>query len=235
MLSVKAVNQYYGQTHTLWDINLELPRGECACLLGRAGVGKTTLVNCIMGHLPVKSGTVIWQRGDEPPQNLLQQPVETRAALGISYVPQGRPIFSQLSVEENLHVALMAARHGRRAIPDVVFDLFPALHDMGSRRAGELTGPQQQQLAMARALVPEPELLILDEPTEGGQPELMAEMGNIIHRLNRDLGLTVLLVEHRLPFIRRVADRFFLLDRGRNVAEGTLDQLDDQLISHYLM
>ncbi|PLR32081.1 ABC transporter ATP-binding protein [Chimaeribacter californicus] len=235
MLSVKAVNQFYGPTHTLWDVNLELPRGKCTCLLGRAGVGKTTLVNCIMGHLPVKSGTVIWQTGDRPPQNLLQQPVESRAALGISYVPQGRQIFSQLSVEENLHVAMMAAQHQHRQIPTLVFDLFPALHDMGSRRAGELSAFQQQQLAIARALVPEPELLILDEPTDGSAPEMVAEMGNIIHRLNRDLGVTVLLVEHQLPFIRRVADRFCLLDRGRNVAEGTLDQLDDRLISDYLM
>ncbi|WP_114191842.1 ATP-binding cassette domain-containing protein [Edaphovirga cremea] len=234
MLSVKSVNQFYGQTHTLWDINLELPRGGCTCLMGRNGVGKTTLVNCIMGHLPVRSGSVIWQSAEGPPENLLQQPVETRASMGISYVPQGRQIFSQLSVEENLHVALLASRNRHRHIPSLVYDLFPVLRDKGMRRAGELTESQQQQLAIARALVLEPELLILDEPSEGIHPEMVADMGNIILCLNRDLGLTVLLVEHRLCFIRRVADRFFLLDKGRNVAQGTLDQLDDQLIHDYL-
>ncbi|RJT56354.1 MULTISPECIES: ABC transporter ATP-binding protein [Rahnella] len=234
MLSVKSVNQYYGQKHILWDINLELYRGQCTCLIGRNGVGKTTLINCIMGHLPVKSGAISWQSRDEEPQSLLNLPVESRAQMGIGYVPQGRQIFSQMSVDENLQIAMMASRNKTRRVPEEVYDLFPALKEMGTRKAGELDESQQQQLAISRALVQEPELLILDEPTEHTSASMAANMGNIIHRLNRDLGLTLLLVGHKLPFIRSVADRFCLVDGGRDVAQGTLAQLDDQLIKNYL-
>lgn len=234
MLSVKSVNQYYGQKHILWDINLELYRGQCTCLIGRNGVGKTTLINCIMGHLPVKSGAISWQSRNEEPQSLLNLPVESRAQMGIGYVPQGRQIFSQMSVDENLQIAMMASRNKTRRVPEEVYDLFPALKEMGTRKAGELDESQQQQLAISRALVQEPELLILDEPTEHTSASMAANMGNIIHRLNRDLGLTLLLVGHKLPFIRSVADRFCLVDGGRDVAQGTLAQLDDQLIKNYL-
>ncbi|CNI27198.1 ABC transporter ATP-binding protein [Yersinia pekkanenii] len=234
MLSLTAVNQYYGQNHILWDINLELPRGQCTCLIGRNGVGKTTLINCIMGHLPIKSGTIIWQPNHQPPQNLLQQPVEGRTALGISYVPQGQQIFSQLSVEENMLIAVLAGRHKSHLIPGWVFDLFPQLHDKRNLRGGELTRNQQQQLAIARALVAEPELLILDEPGRGVLPLLSEDIGNILHQLSRSLGLTVLLVEHRLPFIQHVADRFYLMANGRNVAQGTLEQLDENMIIEHL-
>ncbi|TPG63898.1 ABC transporter ATP-binding protein [Ewingella americana] len=234
MLSVKSVNQYYGQNHILWDINLELYRGQCTCLIGRNGVGKTTLINCIMGHLPVKSGTILWQSANQEPQSLLDMPVETRALMGIGYVPQGRQIFSQMSVNENLQIAMMAGRNKTRRVPEQVYELFPVLKEMGERKAGELDESQQQQLAISRALVQEPELLILDEPTEHTSPSMAANMGNIIHRLNRDLGLTLLLVGHKLPFIRTVADRFCLLDGGRNVAQGTLAELDDELVKDYL-
>lgn len=233
MLSLTAVNQYYGQNHILWDINLELPRGQCTCLIGRNGVGKTTLINCIMGHLPIKSGTMTWQPNHEPPQNLLQQPVEGRTALGIGYVPQGQQIFSQLSVEENMLIAVLAGRHKSHHIPGWVFDLFPQLYDKRSQRGGELTRHQQQQLAIARALVAEPELLILDEPGSDTLPPLSEDMGNILHQLSRSLGLTVLLVEHRLPLIRHIADRFCLMAGGRNVAQGTVDQLDEGMIIDY--
>ncbi|AJJ63028.1 ABC transporter ATP-binding protein [Yersinia aldovae] len=234
MLTLTAVNQYYGQNHILWDISLELPRGQCTCLVGRNGVGKTTLINCIMGHLPVKSGTMTWQPNHQPPQNLLQHPVEGRTALGIGYVPQGQQIFSQLSVEENLLVAVLAGRHKSRHIPGWVFDLFPLLHDKLSQRGGDLTRYQQQQLAIARALVAEPELLILDEPGGDTLPPLSEDIGQILHQLSRNLGLTVLLVEHRLAFIQHVADRFCLMAGGRNVAQGTLDQLDEDLIIEHL-
>jgi len=234
MLSVKAVNQFYGQNHILWDINLELYRGQCNCLIGRNGVGKTTLVNCIMGHLPVKSGSMIWHSANQEPQNLLALPVETRAQMGIGYVPQGRQIFSQMSVDENLQIAMMASRNKTRRVPSQVYDLFPSMKEKGSRKAGELDETQQQQLAISRALVQEPELLILDEPTEHTSEAMEANMGNIIHRLNRDLGLTLLLVGHKLPFIRSVADRFCLLDGGRNVAQGTLADLDENLVKTYL-
>ena len=234
MLSVKSVNQYYGQKHILWDINLELYRGQCTGLIGRNGVGKTTLINCIMGHLPVKSGAIFWQSANEEPQSLLNLPVESRAQMGIGYVPQGRQIFSQMSVDENLQIAMMSSRTKTRRVPVQVYDLFPVLKEMGARKAGELDESQQQQLAISRALVQQPELLILDEPTEHTSAAMAANMGNIIHRLNRDLGLTLLLVGHKLPFIRTVADRFCLVDGGRNVAQGTLAQLDDTLVKDYL-
>lgn len=234
MLSLRSVNQFYGQSHTLWDINLELPRGQCTALLGRKGVGKTTLLNCIVGHLPVVSGSMTWQRADGAPKNLLPQAVEQRAALGIAYVPQGQQIFSQLSVEENLQVALLAGKPSPQHIPPLIYQLFPTLAAMRLRRAGDLSVGEQQQLAISRALVREPELLILDEPTAGMRPSIASEIGAAVQRLNREWGMTILLVEHRLTLIRRLADRFFLLDQGRNVANGTLAQLDDALIDAYL-
>lgn len=155
--------------------------------------------------------------------------------MGIGYVPQGRHIFSQMSVEDNLLIALMAAQDDRsRAIPEMVFDLFPALYSLRHQRSGELPMDQQQQLALARALVLQPKLLILDEPTEGMSPWLEEEMGNLIRRLNRDYGLTILLLEQHVSFIRRVADYFLLLHRGRNVAQGSVAQLDDVTVSKWL-
>ncbi|MEM6159950.1 ATP-binding cassette domain-containing protein [Erwinia sp. P6884] len=236
MLSLRSVNQFYGQNHILWDVDLDLPPGTCTGVLGQAGMGKTTLVNCIMGHLPVNSGTMIWQEANLPPQNLLLQPVEQRAALGIGYVPQRGHIFSQLSVEDNLHIALLAGagedRH--RAIPPSVYALFPMLYSLRHQRSGELPPEQQQQLALARALVLQPKLLILDEPTEGMSPWLEEETGNLIHILNHDFGLTILLLEQRLSFIRKVADYFLLLHRGRNVAHGEVAQLDESMVNTWL-
>lgn len=234
MLSLRSLNQFYGQNHTLWDLNLELRRGQCTVLIGRNGVGKTTLVNCIMGFLPVVSGEMTWQLANEPPQNLLQQTVETRTALGISYVPQGRQIYSQLSVEENLQVALMAGRDKSRRIPPLIYNLFPSLRAMRARRAGDLCVGEQQRLAIGRALVLEPTLLILDEPTAGLQPSIAADIGSAIRILNREWGMTILMVEHTLPLVRRVADRFCLMDKGRDVAHGPLELLNEELIDTYL-
>ena len=229
MLKIDAINQFYGQSHTLWDLSLELQQGECLCLMGRNGVGKTTLLNALMGQLPLKSGQ-IWFDG----QNITPLAVERRAELGIGYVPQGRQIFPLLTVEENLRIGLPARRDSQRQIPAFIYELFPVLKEMKQRRGGDLSGGQQQQLAIGRALVLDPKLLILDEPTEGIQPNVVAEIGDIIRRLNREIGLTVLLVEQKLPFARKVGDRFCLVDRGRNVAIGPMSELDESLIRTYL-
>ncbi len=234
MLRLQAVNQFYGPKQILRDVNLELPHGRCTYVLGRNGVGKTTLVNCIMGHLPIASGTMTWHLHGEAELNLLQHPVEQRAALGIGYVPQGRQVFSQLSVDENLRVALLAGRNKSRQVPAMVYELFPLLHNMRHQRAGDLSESGQQQLAIARALVLEPELLILDEPTGSFQSSVVEEIGLNIRRLQHEFGLTLLVMEQQLPFPPAVGDRFCLLEGGHSVAQGTLDQLDDSLIQTYL-
>ncbi len=229
MLTITGLNQYYGQSHTLWDIDLEVTLGECTCLMGRNGVGKTTLLSCIMGALEIESGKIDYQ--GEP---LNQMRMEQRARLGVAYVPQGRQIFPLLTVEENLKIGLSARRDSLRRVPDFIFELFPVLKEMLQRRGGDLSGGQQQQLAIGRALVLDPKLLILDEPTEGIQPNVVAEIGDVIRTLNREIGLTVLLVEQKLPFVRKVADRFYILDRGRRVAGGSVDELSESLVKKYL-
>jgi urea transport system ATP-binding protein len=197
--------------------------------MGRNGMGKTTLLKCIMGLLPASKGGITFEGTD-----LLKQTAEERARLGIGYVPQGREIFSQLTVEENLRVGLGIRKHGARSIPARIFELFPALKQMLHRRGGDLSGGQQQQLAIGRALVLEPKLLILDEPTEGIQPNIVHEIGDIILRLNKEEGLTVLLVEQKLPFARRVASEFCILDKGRKVAGGAISELSDQFVRAHL-
>jgi urea transport system ATP-binding protein len=229
MLKVTGLNQFYGESHTLWDVALEVPKGKCTVLMGRNGVGKTTLLQCIMGHQAVKSGQI-----ELSGQDLLARSVEQRPRLGVGYVPQGRQIFPLLSVEENLQIGLAVRKRGDRKIPDYIFELFPVLRQMLNRRGGDLSGGQQQQLAIGRALVVDPQLLILDEPTEGIQPNVVQEIGDIIRHLNREFGLTVLLVEQKLPFARKVADHFCILDRGRSVATGAMGELDDGLIWQYL-
>ncbi len=229
MLSVRGLNQFYGESHSLWDLDLEVPEGRCTCLMGRNGVGKTTLLQCIMGLLPVRSGTLEFSGLD-----LTKLAADRRAGLGIGYVPPGRPIFPLLTVQENLEIGLPARRDPCRRLPELVFELFPVLKEMLGRRGGDLSGGQQQQLAIGRALALDPKLLILDEPTEGIQPNIVAEIGDIIRRLNRETGLTVLLVEQKLPFARRVADRFCILDRGRAVANGAIAELGEDLVREYL-
>jgi urea transport system ATP-binding protein len=228
MLAVQALNQWYGGSHTLWDVKLDLPEGSRTCLMGRNGMGKTTLLRCVMGLLPA-SGQALFEG-----KNLLELSAESRAFLGIGYVPQGRDIFPQLTVEENLRVGLSARRSDQRSIPSRVFDLFPALYQMLRRRGGDLSGGQQQQLAIGRALALEPKLLILDEPTEGIQPNIVREIGDVILTLNREWGVTVLLVEQKLPFARRVASEFRILEKGRMVAAGPIGDLSDDLVKAHL-
>jgi urea transport system ATP-binding protein len=229
MLTINALNQYYGESHTLWDLDIEVPAGECTCVMGRNGVGKTTLMQCIMGLLPLRGGSM-----DFIGRDIAKLPAERRAELGIGYVPQGRQIFPLLTVQENLEIGLPARADGKREIPAYIFDLFPVLKDMLRRRGGDLSGGQQQQLAIGRALVIDPKLLILDELTEGIQPNIVHEIGDIIRKLIDDLGLTVLLVEQKLPFARRVADRFVILDRGRLMAAGPMPELSEDLVKQYL-
>ena len=229
MLKVENLNQFYGESHTLWDVNLNVLAGSCTCLMGRNGVGKTTLLKSIMGLLPVESGSINLD-GDE----LTNKPVELRAYKGIGYVPQGREIFTQLSVEENLRVGLLARGDGLKEIPDFVFEIFPVLKQMLNRRGGDLSGGQQQQLAIGRALTLDPKLLILDEPTEGIQPNIVHEIGDIIIRLNKEKKLTILLVEQKLPFARRVAQNFCILDKGRSVAADDMENLGEEIINRHL-
>ncbi|NWO08838.1 urea ABC transporter ATP-binding subunit UrtE [Chromohalobacter salexigens] len=234
MLSVDKLNQYYGESHILRDLSLEVPTGRCTCVMGRNGVGKTTLLKAIMGEVAVRDGQVRF--ADE---NLLKRRPESRADLGIGYVPQGRQIFATLSVEENLRIGLPARRKrvqgaAERGIPERIYELFPVLREMRHRRGGDLSGGQQQQLAIGRALVIEPRLLILDEPGEGIQPNIVAQIGEVIRRLNQEDGLTVLLVEQKLPFARKYADRFTIMDRGQTVAGGEIGELDDDLIQRHL-
>jgi len=229
MLKIEQLNQYYGESHTLWDLDLDVPEGQCTMLMGRNGVGKTTLLQCIMGLLPLQSGNINFNGTD-----LVKTSAEKRANLGIGYVPQGRQIFPALTVEENLQIGLPARSDKVRKVPEFIYELFPVLKEMLNRRGGDLSGGQQQQLAIGRALVLDPRLLILDEPTEGIQPNIVHEIGDIIRKLNQEIGLTVLLVEQKLPFARRIGDRFTILDRGRSVASGMMDDLNDELVKEYL-
>jgi urea transport system ATP-binding protein len=229
LLQISGLNQFYGGSHTLWDVDMGVPKGSCTCLMGRNGMGKTTLLKCIMGLLPSRSGKILYEGRD-----LLTLAAEDRAPRRIGYVPQGREIFSQLTVEENLRIGLAVRRPKVRDVPEHLFHMFPVLKQMLRRRGGDLSGGQQQQLAIARALVLDPQLLILDEPTEGIQPNIVHEIGEVILRLNREINLTVLLVEQKLPFARRVASNLRILDRGRLVVSNTIAALTDDLVRTHL-
>lgn len=229
MLQINNINQYYGQSHILWDLSLHLKQGTCGCLIGRNGVGKTTLLKCITGILPVRDGVIEFNGKD-----INKLSTEARARAGIGFVPQGREIFPLLTVEENLKISLGARSDKLKTIPPQIYELFPVLKEMKNRRGGDLSGGQQQQLAIGRALVLDPKLLILDEPTEGIQPNIVRDIGDVIRKLNRELGLTVLLVEQKLPFARRVADDFFIMEKGSVVATGPIANLNDGLVQKYL-
>jgi len=229
VIEIRGLNQFYGGSHILWDVDLSIPRGECTVLMGRNGMGKTTLLRCLMGLVPTRSGQVLFEG-----QDLLKLPTSQRARLGIGYVPQGREIFSQLTVEENLRTGLAVRADGRCTVPEHIYEMFPVLKQMARRRGGDLSGGQQQQLAIGRALVFDPKVLILDEPAEGIQPNIVREIGDVIMRLNREVGLTVLLVEQKLPFARRVATELRILDKGRLVVSGKIAELTDQVVRQHL-
>jgi urea transport system ATP-binding protein len=234
MLIIEGLNQFYSGSHILWDIDLQVPEGSCTCLMGRNGMGKTTLLKCIMGLLPTASGRLSYGLGADA-RDISRLGADRRAGLGIAYVPQGREIFSQLTVEENLRIGLGTRRGPKlKEIPEFIFEWFPVLKKMLRRRGGDLSGGQQQQLAIGRAMVLDPKLLILDEPAEGIQPNIVHEIGDIILRLNREAKLTVLLVEQKLPFARRVASEFRIMDKGRIVSSGLIPELTDDLVHQHL-
>ncbi|MDO7645879.1 MAG: urea ABC transporter ATP-binding subunit UrtE [Reinekea forsetii] len=229
MIRIKQVDQRYGGTQILWGLNLDIAEGSCTCIMGRNGVGKTTLLKTLMGLLPISAGEILLQG-----QALHTQTAEQRAPLGIGYVPQGREIFPLLTVEENLRLGLPVRTDKAKDIPDKIFELFPVLHDMLARRGGDLSGGQQQQLAIGRALVIDPKVLILDEPNEGIQPNIVKQIGDVILKLNAEEGLTVILIEQKLGFARRVGKEFRLMEKGQIVAADKMDNLNDELIRQYL-
>jgi urea transport system ATP-binding protein len=214
MFRIEGLNQFYGGSHVLRDVSLEVPMGEVTALLGRNGVGKTTLLKCLTGLLPIRSGRILLD--DQDISNLAPH---RRARLGLGYVPQGREIFPRLSVEENLRIA-MAASGNDGAIPDWVFDTFPIVKTFLRRRGGDLSGGQQQQLAIARALVTKPRLLILDEPTEGIQPNVIQMIEQVIAGLAERKEMAILLVEQYYDFARSLADHYAVLQRGEVIASG---------------
>ena len=229
MLDFKGINQFYSQSHILWDVDLTVPEGQCTCIMGRNGEGKTTLLKCLMGLLPIKSGSITFNGED-----ISRLSPEQRAKKGLGYVPQGRQIFPLLTVEENLRICLPLRASGERRIPEFIYDFFPVLYEMRKRRGGDLSGGQQQQLAIGRALVADPKVLVLDEPTEGIQPNIVSDIAAAIRKLNETMGLTVLLVEQKVPFARKAAQSFVVMERGHIVAGGPMSALDDDTIKRYL-
>jgi urea transport system ATP-binding protein len=229
VLETRDVHQYYGSSHTLRGTTLTVPPGTCTVVMGRNGVGKTTLLRAIMGLVAVRSGNIKFGE-----KELVGAEASYRARVGIGFVPQGREIFGQLTVEENLQVGVYARTDGKKEIPELVFRLFPVLKTMMHRRGGDLSGGQQQQLAIARALTIGPKCVLLDEPTEGIQPNIVHEIGNVIRKLYEEEKLAVLLVEQKLPFARRVAERFYLMERGTVVAQGKMAELSDELVQKHL-
>ncbi|NOL50511.1 urea ABC transporter ATP-binding subunit UrtE [Pelistega europaea] len=233
MLVVENLNQFYGQSHILHNISFTVPDKECTCIIGRNGVGKTTLLKSIMGQVAIKADKLTYNN-----QDLLSMRAEQRAYAGIAYVPQGRQIFPLLTVEENLKTGLpvhnVREKTSTNKIPDFIYELFPVLFEMRRRRGGDLSGGQQQQLAIGRALVMNPSLLILDEPTEGIQPNIVDDITRVIRQLNKEWGLTVLIVEQKLHLIHALADHFVLIERGSCVAKGLGKELSEDLINKYL-
>jgi len=220
MLEVSALNQYYGGSHTLRDVAFEAPSGAVTCVLGRNGVGKTTLLKCLAGLLPVKSGSIRFDGAD-----VTRRPPHERARLGLGYVPQGREIFPRLTVEENLRLGLATCPRGT-PIPPRIFEMFPVLADMLQRRGGDLSGGQQQQLAIGRALAMKPKLLVLDEPTEGIQPSIIKDIERAIRRLADEGEMAILLVEQYYDFARSLASRYVVLSRGEVIKSGRGEDMD---------
>jgi len=229
MIELTSVDQKYGGTQILWDLNLKIEKGSRTCIMGRNGVGKTTLLKTIMGLLPISAGSLVINDKD-----MSKSSVEQRPEIGVGYVPQGRHIFPQLTVEENLKISLNCSRQKSKTIPHHIYKLFPVLKEMLHRRGGDLSGGQQQQLAIARALVLNPDILILDEPNEGIQPNIVQLIRDVLLKLNKEQGMTIILVEQKLPFARAVGENFHIMEKGQVVASGFMDELNDDIVGKYL-
>ena len=230
MLAVNQLTQYYGSSQTLRSVSFELPQGACTTLIGRNGVGKTTLLKCLMGAIPIKSGTVMFEGRD-----ITHLAPHARVKLGMAYVPQGREIFGRLTVEENLLMGLASKKNGSdKAAFAEVYEMFPVLKDMARRRGGDLSGGQQQQLAIGRALIMRPKLLILDEPTEGIQPSIIKEIERVIRMLAQRGDMAILLVEQYYDFAQSLADRYLVMLRGEIIQQGEGSEMDAQNVRCYL-
>ncbi|AOP91377.1 TPA: urea ABC transporter ATP-binding subunit UrtE [Enterobacter hormaechei] len=224
MLQVCELNQYYGGSHILRGVSFEAVVGEVTCLLGRNGVGKTTLLRCLMGLIPVKAGEVVWQG-----KTITHSKPHQRVQSGVAYVPQGREIFPRLTVEENLLMGLSRFSAGNaRSVPEEIWQLFPVLKEMKHRRGGDLSGGQQQQLAIGRALASRPQLLILDEPTEGIQPSVIKEIGQVIRSLANRGDMAILLVEQFYDFAAELADSYLVMSRGSIVKQGRGENMEQE-------
>jgi len=230
MLAVKDINVFYGASHALRGVSLEARPGRITCVLGRNGVGKSTLLRAIMGLQSIANGSVTWEEAD-----ISRLAPDERARRGIGYVPQGREIFGRLSVKENLETGFAPLPRRERNFPDSIYDLFPVLKGMLRRRGGDLSGGQQQQLAIARALVTRPRLLILDEPTEGIQPSIIKDIGRVIKTLAESGQMAILLVEQYFEFARDLADDFAVMDRGEVVLAGSAADMVAHEVRRYLM
>jgi urea transport system ATP-binding protein len=230
MLTVNHVDHFYGGSHILRDVSLQVQAGQCLALLGRNGVGKTTLLKCMMGVEPIRRGKITFEG-----QDISRLPPFQRAARGIAYVPQGREIFARLTVEENILMGMATKASSRaRRINEEIFGLFPVLQTMLHRRGGDLSGGQQQQLAIARALVSDPKLIIFDEPTEGIQPSIIKDIGRVIHMLRERGDIGIVLCEQYFDFAHELSDRFVVLSRGEVVATGDQAQMDSPEVRGFL-
>ena len=229
MLIVENIDLYYGASQALRSVDMRAERGQVACVMGRNGVGKTSLIRAICGQQAVRSGTIAWDGAD-----ITDAAPHERASLGIAFVPQGRDIFPLLTVHENLQTGYAALPRAKRTIPDEIFELFPVLRDMLKRRGGDLSGGQQQQLAIARALVTRPQLLVLDEPTEGIQPSIIKDIEKIIRLLGQRGDMAIVLVEQYFEFARDLADSFLVMDRGEIVMQGTREEMVEDDVRRYL-
>lgn len=229
MLQANNIHLFYGASQALFDVNMTANKGEIISILGRNGVGKTSLARAVSGRHPVKGGSIIWQGKD-----ITKMSAADRAKAGIAYVPQGREIFSQLTVEENLKTAFAVLPRKLRSINTEIYDLFPVLRDMLHRRGGDLSGGQQQQLAIGRALVMRPQLLILDEPTEGIQPSVIKDLHNVIDILRKQGDMAIMLVEQYFEFARALADNYIVMDRGHAVLSGAINEMDEASVRKYL-